>query len=86
MTPGLLSGVSRGLTVRSMPASAGDIITETAKPVAALAEVRAHRSLSAVINIRLTQSGKASANVSSTSIFLDSFQSLLNTFVGILFS
>ena len=49
----------------SIPASAGDMMMEEAKPVAAFAEFTAHFSFSAVIRILAATIGNASANVSS---------------------
>jgi hypothetical protein len=51
----------------SMPASAGDMITLVAKPVAAEAAVKAHFSVSAVINTLEAHIGNISAKVSTIS-------------------
>ncbi len=66
-TPGLPSGVSSLLAVRSIPASAGHIITEVPKPVASRAASIAHLSVIAVIRTLATFIGKPSAKVSSIS-------------------
>jgi uncharacterized transporter YbjL len=67
-TPGLPSGALSGDTgTPSIPASAGDIIIEEAKPVALVAATFAQYSFSAVIKILPTIIGKASAKVSSIS-------------------
>jgi hypothetical protein len=50
------------------------MMMDTAKPVAAFAEVEAHFSFSAVMRIRLTHMGKASAKVSSISTPAKTFQ------------
>jgi hypothetical protein len=47
----------------SMPASAGDIMMDEAKPVAVRAAVSAHFSLSAVMRIRPAHMGNISAKV-----------------------
>jgi hypothetical protein len=56
----------------SIPASAGDIMIEVPKPVAVLAAVNAHFSLSAVTMILPAHIGNISANVSSISTPLHS--------------
>ena len=48
-TPGLPSGVVSGLTLLSMPDSAGDPMIDVAFPGAYLASVNAQRILSAVM-------------------------------------
>ena len=63
--PGRPSGVSSGASSRSIPASQPQAITEVAKPVIAVAAVRAQRGSSAVISSRVARIGNASANVSS---------------------
>lgn len=64
-TPGRLSGVCCAGAVPSIPASAGDMITLVAKPVAFAAAVSAHFSFSAVIRILPAHIGNISANVSA---------------------
>jgi hypothetical protein len=55
--------------VPSIPASAGDIMIDEAKPVAVLAAVSAHFSLSAVIKTRPTHIENISAKASSMRVF-----------------
>ncbi len=69
MTPGLPSKVSFGGTIFSIAASAGLIIIEVPKPVAALAAVNAHSVVAAVIRTREIHILKPSAKVSSISTF-----------------
>ena len=64
-TPGRPSIVSSGDSVRSMPASAPQAITEVANPVMVRAEISAHSSDGAVMMIRVPTMGKASAKVST---------------------
>ena len=64
-TPGRPSSVSSGDSVRSMPASAPQAITEVAKPVMVRAAISAHSSDGAVMMIRVPTMGKASAKVST---------------------
>ena len=64
-TPGRPSSVSSVESVRSMPASAPQAITEVANPVMVRAEIRAHSRVGAVMMIRVPTMGKASAKVST---------------------
>jgi hypothetical protein len=61
------SGVFSGGTMLSIPASAGDIIIDEAKPVATRAAIKAHFSFSAVIRILPTHIENISAKVLSIS-------------------
>ena len=65
--PVLPSGVDSEGTRASIPASAGDMMIDVPKPVAVLAAVSAHFSLSAVIMILPAHMGNISAKVSSIS-------------------
>ncbi len=67
MMPVLPSGVDSEGTGASIPASAGDMMIDVAKPVAVLAAVSAHFSFSAVIMILPAHMGNISAKVSSIS-------------------
>ena len=66
LAPDRPSGVSSGKSSASMPASTLHPITDVAKPVIALAAVRAHAGESAVINTRAARMSNASANVFTT--------------------
>jgi hypothetical protein len=61
--PVLASGVESAGARASIPASAGDMMIEVPKPVAALAAVKAHFSLSAVIMTLPAHIGNISAKV-----------------------
>ena len=63
--PGLPSGVSCRERVRSIPASQGHPIRDVANPVASTAAVYAHSGVAAVMMTRESQTGNASAKVSS---------------------
>jgi hypothetical protein len=64
ITPARLSGVLSADKTPSIPASAGDIITLVAKPVAVAAAIMAHASLSAVTSTLPAHIGNISAKVS----------------------
>ena len=64
-TPGRASGVSSGVSSRSMAASHLQAMTEVAKPVSFSAAARAHFMVRAVITTRAARMPKASAKVSS---------------------
>jgi hypothetical protein len=72
----------------SMPASAGDMITLVAKPVAAEAAVKAHFSLSAVISTLEAHIGNISAKVSTiwqalpfSGVNVNAFSLILSSFL-----
>src|SRR5688572_28206497 len=63
-TPGRASGVSAGVSSRSIPASHLQAMTDVAKPVSLSAASRAHLSERAVITSRAARMPNASAKVS----------------------
>src|SRR5688572_28187274 len=67
LAPGRPSGVSRAGSMASIPASTLRPMTEVAKPVIAVAAVRAHASDAAVMITRDARMSNASANVSAMS-------------------
>ena len=64
-TPGRASGVSSGVSSRSIAASHLQAMTEVANPVSLSAAARAHFIVRAVITMRAARMPNASANVSS---------------------
>ncbi len=64
-TPGLASGVSSGVSRRSIAASHLQAMTEVANPVSFVAAASAHFSVRPVMITRAARMPKASANVSS---------------------
>src|SRR6266705_3065873 len=65
LIPGRPSGVSAGVSSRSIPASHLQPITDVANPVSLVAASRAHFAVRPVITRRATRIVNASANVSA---------------------